>query len=187
MEKRTKIFDCIICNKFSIEIICKECQKKLLTPTPKIKDDILYFYEYDEIEYLLKYKYHKFGHSIFHILAKNSLKIFANNIKEKFFLIPIENRIKNFSHTAILAKEMKTKYLTPLYSSLIATNDVKYAGKTLEFRLNNPRNFIYKGPKNIDAILIDDIATTHLTINEAKEKLKENKVNVYLSLVLAHS
>jgi competence protein ComFC len=80
---------------------------------------------------------------------------------------------------------MKTTFLTPLFNSLHSTNSVKYAGKSLEFRLNNPRKFRYKGPKNIDVILIDDIKTSGITLNEAKETLKKYGVRVYLSIVLA--
>jgi competence protein ComFC len=82
---------------------------------------------------------------------------------------------------------MQTKYLKPIFNSLKAQNKISYAGKSLEFRLNNPRNFIYTGPKNIDAILIDDIATTHTTLNEAQKVLEENNVKVYLKIVLAHA
>jgi competence protein ComFC len=187
MAKKMKIFECIVCKNFSFSLICKNCQKEFLSFSPKIKDNILYFYEYEEIEFLLKYKYHPFGDSIIKIIADNSLKIFAQNIKEKFFLIPIDDTPKNFSHTAILAKSMQTKYLKPIFNSLKAQNKISYAGKSLEFRLNNPRNFIYTGPKNIDAILIDDIATTHTTLNEAQKVLEENNVKVYLKIVLAHA
>ncbi len=185
-NRRTKIFKCIICNNFSFEIICKECQKKYLKPDIKIKNNTVSFYRYDEIEWLVKYKYHRFGDRVFKILAENSFKIFAQNINEKFFVIPVDDKIKKgFSHTAILARSMKNKFLTPLFNSLHSANNVKYAGESLEFRLKNPRNFKYSGPKNIDVILVDDIKTTGTTLNEAKEVLSQYGVNVYLSIVLA--
>ena len=180
------IFSCIICNNVSFEIICKNCQKEFLKPEIKFKDNIVSFYEYEEISFLIKYKYEKFGSSIFKILAKNSLKLFVKEFKEKAFVIPIDDKIdKGFSHTAILIKSMKTKYLTPLFSTLHSTNNFQYAGKNLEERLKNPRNFKYIGPKNIDVILVDDITTTGLTLQEAKEVLQHNKVNVLVSVVLA--
>ena len=180
------IFNCIICNQFSFEVICKKCQKEFLKPEIKFKDDIVNFYKFDEINFLLQYKYEKFGDSVFNILAKNSFKIFAKKFKEKAFVIPIDDKTdKGFSHTAILAKSMKTKHLTPLFSTLHSKNNFQYAGKSLEERLNNPRNFEYKGPKNIDVILVDDITTTELTLKEAKNTLQKNEVNVLLSVVLA--
>ena len=143
------------------------------------------FYSYENIEFLLKFKYHKFGHTIFNILARNSLFYFAKGIKEDFFIIPVDDRIKKgYSHTAILAKNMKTSYLTPLYSVLHSTNDISYAGKSLDFRLKNPRNFKYTGKEGIDVILVDDVLTTGTTLKEAKDVLKEHNVNVYLSVVL---
>ncbi|QCT94827.1 ComF family protein [Caminibacter mediatlanticus TB-2] len=180
------IFSCIICNNVSFEIICKNCQKEFLKPEIKFKDNIVSFYEYEEISFLIKYKYEKFGSSVFKILAKNSLKLFVKEFKEKAFVIPIDDKIdKGFSHTAILVKSMKTKYLTPLFFTLHSTNNFQYAGKNLEERLKNPRNFKYIGPKNIDVILVDDITTTGLTLQEAKEVLQHNKVNVLFSVVLA--
>jgi len=186
VKKRKKIFKCLLCNEFSFDVICDECQKKYLKPNIHQKDGVISFYDYESIEYLVKFKYHKFGHRIFKILANNSFKLFAKEIKEKFFIIPIDDNIKKgYSHTAILANSMKTKYLTLLFSVLQAQNNVKYAGESLEFRLNNPRNFKYSGPKNIDVILVDDLKTTGLTLNEAEEKLNEFGVNVYLKVVLS--
>ncbi|WP_456479302.1 ComF family protein [Nautilia sp.] len=115
------------------------------------------------------------------------MKLFANEIKEKLYIIPIDDKTdKGYSHTAILAHSMETKYLKPLYNSLLAANEVKYAGKPLEFRLKNPRNFIYTGVKSTDVILVDDISTSGLTLQEAKECLSSNGVNVAFSVVLAN-
>ena len=181
------IFKCLICNNFSFQVICKNCQVKFLKPKIRKKDNVVSFYDYETIDFLIKYKYHKFGSNIFKILAENSLKKFALNIKDVFYVIPIDDNVKKgYSHTAILANSMKTNYLKPLYNCLHSTNDVQYAGKSLEYRLQNPRNFIYTGKKNIDVILIDDIMTTGITLNEAEEKLKEYEVNVYLKMVLAN-
>ena len=67
----------------------------------------------------------------------------------------------------------------------MAQNNINYAGKDLQFRLKNPRNFKYSGQKNIDVILVDDIVTTGSTLNEAKQTLQQYGVNVIFSLVLA--
>jgi competence protein ComFC len=187
MEKRKTIFNCIICNSFSYQIICTKCQKEFLNPKIRKKDNVISFYDYETIEFLIKYKYHKFGSSVFKILAENSLKKFALNVSEFFYVIPIDDKVKKgYSHTAILAHSMKTKYLKVLYNVLLSTNNVQYAGKSLEYRLQNPRNFKYSGKKNIDVILVDDIQTTGITLNEAEEKLKEYGVKVYLKVVLAN-
>jgi competence protein ComFC len=147
----------------------------------------LSFYDYENIEHLIKFKYHKFGSRVFKVLAENSFKVFAKNYTYKAFVLPVDDRVKRgYSHTAILANSMKSTFLTPLFSTLHATNDITYAGKSLEFRLNNPRNFKYTGPKNIDVILVDDVLTTKTTLNEAKALLSKYGVNVVLSVVLAN-
>ena len=176
---------CLTCTNFSFSIICKHCQKTLLTPSIRKRDDIVSFYQYEEIERLLKYKYHPFGSRVFEVLAKNSFKKFAEVYQEKVYSLPIDDNPKRgYSHTAILNRALKSDYITPLYRRLLAQNEVNYAGKDLDFRLNNPRNFLYKGQKNIDVILVDDIVTTGTTIKEAKEVLKKENVNVLFCLVL---
>ena len=186
-KKRKTIFKCILCNTFSFEIICKKCQEKYLKPKIRQNEGIVSFYDYKTIQHLIKYKYHRFGHRVFEILAKNSLIYFARNVKEDFYILPVDDRIKKgYSHTAVLARCMKTMYLKPLYGLLHSQNDISYAGKTLEYRLKNPRNFHYNGPSGIDVILVDDISTTGLTLKQARECLEKNGVNVALSVVLAN-
>ncbi|NPA87150.1 ComF family protein [Caminibacter pacificus] len=183
-----EIFSCIKCGDFSFEIICKNCQKKFLTSSFYEEDGIVSFYDYYAIEDFIKYKYHKFGSFVYKILAKNSFNVFAKKfeLKRNFFAIPIDDKIeKGFSHTAILANALKPAF-KPLFSTLHAKNEVKYAGKSLEFRLKNPRDFIYKGKQNISVVLVDDVVTTGMTINEAKEILSKNGVDVAFSLVLSN-
>ena len=50
--------------------------------------------------------------------------------------------------------------------------------------MDNPRDFIYKGSSNIEVILVDDLITTGLTIQEAKELLLEYNVTVLFALTL---
>jgi competence protein ComFC len=176
---------CIICDSFSLTIICKRCQKLLLKPTIKKRDDIISFYQYEEIEILLKYKYHPFGSRVFEILAKNSFREFSKLYTEKLYSIAIDDNVKKgYSHTAILNHSLKSKNITPLYKKLLSKNSISYAGKNLQFRLNNPRDFLYKGRKNIDIILVDDVVTTGTTIKEAKKLLQNYGVNVVFCLVL---
>ncbi len=176
------IFRCLKCGKLSFDILCKECDIEVNFYK---KDDVVSFYRYDDIEFLLKFKYQKNGSIVFKYLSKPFAK-FAKEFKFKAFVIPIESKREvGYSHTAILAKALKTSYLTPLYSSLIDKSNVRYAGKSLEFRKNHPREFIYNGKSGIDAILVDDVKTTGLTITCAKEVLKKHNVNVLFSVVLS--
>ncbi len=178
------MFKCILCGNFSYEVICKDCMQ-MLKPSPFLKNGVLSFYDYEKMEYLLKMKYKKFGNRVFKILAKYSFLPFAKTVNKPFFIIPVDDRIeKGFSHTAVLAKSMQTQFLTPVFSVLYATNRVHYAGKSLEYRLENPRNFRYTGPKYTEVILVDDILTTGTTLKEAENCLKEHGVNVALKIVL---
>jgi competence protein ComFC len=62
---------------------------------------------------------------------------------------------------------------------------VNYSGKTLQFRLDHPRDFLYTGKSNTDVILVDDIITTGITLQEAQKVLMDHGVNVLFALTLA--
>jgi competence protein ComFC len=80
---------------------------------------------------------------------------------------------------------MRSRDTTILHSSLLSQNDIKYAGKTLKYRKDNPRDFKYSGKSGISVILIDDIVTTGTTLLEAKNTLARYGVEVDFALVLA--
>ena len=62
---------------------------------------------------------------------------------------------------------------------------MNYSGRSLQFRLEHPRDFVYKGKSNIDVILVDDIITTGITLQEAQKVLMDHGVNVLFALTLA--
>jgi competence protein ComFC len=125
---------------------------------------------------------------VYKILAKNALSKFANsyNIDDKIYAIPIDDYVgkSNFSHTAILAKSLQSKSIIPQFYKLIAKNRVKYANKSYEYRVINPRAFEYRGKKDKSIILVDDVVTTGLTITEAVDTLRYNGVNVEFAITL---
>ena len=184
---------CYFCNRFSFQIICKQCQKTFLKSTPKQKRlfcglELIYFYNFEEIEFLLKTKYYPFGSRVFDIVAKNSFNLFAKNFEfeQKLYAISVDDNLsKGYSHSAILAKSLKSKSIVPYYSKLLSQTKVQYAGKDLKFRKEHKRNFLYSGKTGIKAILVDDIVTTGLTLCEAKEVLQKNRVEVLFALSLA--
>ena len=77
------------------------------------------------------------------------------------------------------------KHSIPQHASLMAQNRVNYSGKSLQYRLEHPRDFVYTGKSGIDVILVDDIITTGITLQEAQKVLMENGVNVLFALTLA--
>jgi len=184
---------CLSCEKLSFKAICNKCQKNLLEPSlykrELEKDFFVYsFYKFDEIKELLNSKYHFYGDRVFKILGDLAFKKFALNFEypDRVFALPIDDRVKeNFSHTALLAKSLQSKNIQPLFTTLQARNSVKYAGKPLEFRKKNKRDFLYNGEKKLEVILVDDIITTGTTILEAKKVLKKSGCKVLFALTLS--
>ena len=185
---------CMNCGSLSFFIFCKNCLKILSENELRYRLagdlKVYYFYNYTEIEHLLFSKHKMHGTSVFKALAKLSFKQFAKSFylpnTPKIIALPLDDSVKSgYSHTAILARALKNSQISPLYNALKAQNNVKYAGKTLEFRRKNPRNF--KLFKKIDepVILIDDIITTGLSMQEAYEVLKKEQIEVLFGLVLA--
>jgi competence protein ComFC len=183
---------CISCEEFSLEIICKDCQKNLLVPNlhkrEVEKEFFVYsFYGYEDIKDLINSKYKFYGDKIYKIIAQLCFKKFAQNFNfdEKIFAIPIDDHTRHdFSQTALLANILKSKYITPIYNTLYAKNIIKYAGKDLSYRQKHKRDFQYKGKKGLKVILIDDLITTGLTMLEAKQKLQEYNCEVIFGLTL---
>jgi len=121
-------------------------------------------------------------------MAKNSFKRFAKEFEfsKKVYSISIDDQIESgYSHTAILNRALKSKYIIPLYSKLKATKSVKYSGKSLEYRLKHPRGFRSDLKGNLDLILVDDIVTTGTTILEARATLEKIGHNSLFALCLA--
>jgi len=185
---------CLSCQKISFRTFCKECTSSLLKPNITKRAigelDVYSFYKYSGIENMLLTKHTGLGYRVFGALAKITFKTFINeftsNDTRKIYIIGIDEKVKNgYSHVALLTNSMKTKYSKVLPASLLSTNDIKYSGKTLQFRLENPRNFTYRGKNNIDVILIDDIITTGTTLQEARKVLEQNGVNVLFAMTLA--
>ena len=186
---------CFSCHKLSLKPICNICQKSLFSPNIKTIKldflDVISFFRYAEIEDFLHTKHKPEGFRIYKALGNMVLKPFMEEFissdDSEVYVIGVDEFVKSgYSHTAILANSMKMKSSNPLHSTLIATNKVSYSGKDLEFRINNPRDFKYSGPQDIDVVLVDDIMTTGTTLREAHELLSYKGVNVLFALVLAN-
>lgn len=185
---------CILCQNLSFKLICKECNKKIaISPKQRKSFDgfmIYSFFDYQDIEYLLKSKYSLIGSRIYKILARKAFLYFKDNIDSAFnnidvYGIGIDDRVKKYySHSGVIVNEFK-EIFRPLFGSLISTNDIQYAGKSLQYRQSNRKNFIYKGKSSIDAVLFDDVVTSGLSIKEAREILIQNGVNVLFALTLS--
>jgi len=185
---------CFSCHRFSFKTICTDCRERLFAPTITKRTvgslEVISFYRYSTIESLLLHKHKPEGYRIFGDLAEVTLKPFIENFvhedPEPIGIIGIDETIKNgYSHVACMTQYMKTSFSSPLHASLLSRNSVNYAGKTLQYRLDHPRDFRYRGPQGIDVILVDDIITTGITLQEAQSTLKQHNVNVLFALTLA--
>ena len=185
---------CLSCHKLSIQIFCKRCQKKLLQPSISKRKigslDVYSFFKYQNIEDLLLTKHTSQGFIVYKALAQMTFKPFIKKFLEEdsrlIYIIGIDESIKSgYSHVALLTHEMRARKAKILHFKLVATNIINYAGKSLDYRLKNSREFKYDGINNIEVILVDDIITTGTTLKEAKSVLKKEGVTVLFALTLA--
>jgi len=183
---------CLLCEKWNFFHICKQCQKTYLQPSIYKRNidglDVISFYKYSEIEHLLFTKHTALGYYVFQILAKNSFKLFSDHFtfNEKVASLSIDDHNQNgYSHTAILNHNLKSKIITPYYGKLRAKNRVHYSGKSLDFRMQNPRDFIFERVKEQSVILVDDIITTGLTLTQAQKSIEG--ADVLFALTLANA
>ncbi|MDD5406137.1 MAG: ComF family protein [Sulfurovaceae bacterium] len=182
------------CQCLSFRTFCKNCEINLLSPSISKRTigtlDVYSFYKYSTIENLLLSKHTPQGYRIFKALADITLKPFMLQFisadPREISIIGVDEKVKNgYSHVALLTHAMKTKNANIMHSSLLASNDIKYSGQSLQYRLEHPRNFIYKGKKDIDAILVDDIITTGGTLQQAQSTLLKSEVQILFALTLA--
>jgi competence protein ComFC len=185
---------CLSCHKLSWQTFCNHCQKRLLKPSISKREigslEVYSFFKYQNIEDLLLTKHTPQGYTIYRALAKQTFRPFIKKFIEEdnreIYIVGIDESVKNgYSHVSLLTQQLEYKNTKVLYAKLMATNPVNYAGKNLQFRLENPRNFQYSGLQNIEVILVDDIITTGTTLQEASRILKQNRVKVLFALTLA--
>lgn len=182
---------CVICEKLSFKIICEKCLD-FIPINPKIRSvldvKIYSFFDYEEIDFLLKSKYHALGSRILKVLAN----LAANEFKKittfsNVYGVGIDDSVHSlYSHTGIILKAFKKAGIKPIYGELKAMNHINYAGKSLEFRQQNKKNFIYKSGAK-DLIIIDDIITTGESFKEAIKVVRENNGNVICGIALANA
>lgn len=185
---------CYACGKLSLSIICKQCQKTLFATTIGTRTigtlDVISFYKYSLLESLLLTKHKPQGYRIYKALAAMTFKPFIEEFLENdnrvVYIVGIDEYVTyGYSHVALLTRSMKRPNAIVLHASLMAQNRVRYAGKNLQFRLQNPRDFTYSDRGGIDVILVDDIITTGVTLQEAQRVLHAHGVNVLFALTLA--
>lgn len=184
---------CLMCGNWAFTHICSDCRGVHLAPTlhtRKIagKMPVHSFYRYDEIESLLLTKHTDLGHYVYSVLAKCALRPFARSFDHasRVAVIGIDDHVRHgYSHTAILAKAMKTQTLKPRFSMLRDHSGIRYSGRDFQYRLTHPRAFrLWPFPEKY-VILVDDILTTGLTLTQGVECVHAAGKEVLFCLTLA--
>ncbi len=197
---------CIFCKKYG-EVICDKCIKrvekyetiKVIKLRNKKLDYLIYFFKYEKIirKLILQYKF--FNRPI---ISEMFSKIILKNKKIcgilKFYdiIIPVpmhKNKkcARGYNQTELFSKQIADKlWITYNENVLIKIKDnTRQSSLNLEGRTTNVKNVFkiidentVKG-KNI--ILIDDIYTTGVTLEECTKELKRAGAKTVLGLVIA--
>ncbi|PAF48147.1 amidophosphoribosyltransferase [Helicobacter sp. 12S02634-8] len=188
---------CVLCARFYLKPICPQCLSQInITPSIRvIKGVSIYsFYRYSDIDMLLKSKYYVFGSRIFAMLSQKASDYFFSPTnpslwkQSKLYGIGIDDCPRSYySHTAIILKAFCRYGLKATYGALQAKNIVHYAGKSLRYRQQNPRNLTFKGDSSKDFFLVDDIITTGTTMAEAIDTLEKAGANVCFGIALCNA
>jgi len=185
---------CLSCHKLSLKVICNSCTSRLLIANPTRRKigtlEVVSLFSYENMERFILTKHTPVGHRVYRHFAKEFtskfLDSFANAQDEEILIVGVDERVKSgYSHTALLCEQTRSKKIKVAHSKLLSTSDVKYAGKTLQYRIEHPRKFIYKGPTNLPVVLVDDIVTTGMTLIEADTLLRSMGAEVLFALTLA--
>ncbi len=190
---------CMSCTRICIKPICSKCEAIYLKPEMLEKEvanlEVISFFDYYLISELVKTKYFLNGYRFYKYIAKKYFNPFIKSYIDSYegdkdiYIIGVDENVKRgYSNISSLVHYgSKNSGAKAIHNVLKAKNSIQYAGKSLEYRLNNPRDFKYTGPKNIDVILIDDVVTTGTTLEEAIRVLNENGVNIHFALTVANA
>ena len=187
---------CYSCGRLSFRIVCETCKTTLFVPSTQTRRigtlDVISFYSYATLEPLLLTKHKPEGWRIYRELGRMLFRPFMQEFVEQddgeVCVIGVDEDIRSgYSHVAQLTRAMRVPGVNVAHGVLRACNRVNYSGKPLQYRLENPRDFRYTGKENIDAILVDDIVTTGVTLQEAQRTLASHGVDVLFALTLANA
>nr|WP_315005178.1 ComF family protein [uncultured Campylobacter sp.] len=201
---------CVNCGAFSLRTICAACAANLAECRLSMRQvegfSVFYYYGYSEIRELILSKHHEYGAAVLARIAYLSLAKFPLHLQReisanpqnyetfktdgifKFNAVPLDDDARSgYSHTAILARALKSEIIEPKFHCLRAQNRVKYTGQSLEFRLKHKRNFKILTPPQFPVILVDDIITSGLSMLQARESLIDGGFMPVCGLVLANA
>lgn len=156
-------------------------------------------FRYSEAGHLMHAKYYTNGNLIIKALSNFALshftktdsfkKLYKLNELSKIAVVYIgEYKLKNFSHSAIIARSFKKYNFKVVYNAITPQNNLKYSSLSLQERQIANRNFLINLDKKYKfVILVDDICTTGQTLLEANAMLKKQGVKVLFAFCLIDS
>jgi competence protein ComFC len=184
----------MLCHRWAFRHICREClqfleptvtKRKLLGNIP-----VYSFYRYDEIEPLLLTKHTDIGYYLYRILARQAFSMFTDSFAYdgRLAVCGIDDRPQQgYAHTALLVKALNHSSMKQRYGRLQIEDHVSYSGKSMEFRLANPRKYKIASFPEEEVVLVDDIITTGLTLSSAVQALQRRGKQVPFCLALANA
>ena len=185
---------CVSCQKFSATVVCPSCAGRLFRPTVSRRTvgslEVVSLFHYSAIEPFLLTKHTPLGHRIYRFFGRDYvapfLEAYRREERKSYGVIGVDEHVGyGYAHAALLTRAVRHPDISVHHSVLLARNRVNYAGKTLQYRLDHPRDFRYTGPKNREVVLVDDIVTTGMTLQEATRELRRHQVDVLFALTLA--
>jgi len=186
---------CYSCHRPSREVICDRCLQRDFRPVHRVRRigslEVHSFFGYPFLEPLLLTKHHPEGWRIYRWMARKFLapffETFGAGLEEDLFVLGIDEVPKRgYAHIAALTHELRhAPHIRPLHAKLLAGEHVSYAGRSLAYRLDHPRDFHYRGPRGIEAVLVDDVITSGITLQEGYETLRREEVDVLFAVTLA--
>ncbi len=185
---------CVSCHQLSVDVICSSCAERLLRPTISRRTvgtlEVVSLFHYSVIEPFLLTKHTPLGCRIYRYLGQHYIAPFVEEYRRQegtsFGVIGVDEHVGHgYAHTALLTRAIQHPDIPVMHSTLLARNRVNYAGKTLQYRLDHPRDFHYTGSKKQEVVLVDDIVTTGITLQEAAGELHRHQVDVLFAVTLA--
>lgn len=185
---------CVSCHQWSRDVVCPACAGQLLRPTVSRRTvgtlEVVSLFHYSAIEPFLLTKHTPLGHRIYRYLGKHYVAPFIEEYQYRaersLAVIGVDEYVGHgYAHVALLTRAIRHPDITVRHGVLPARNRVNYAGKTLQYRLEHPRDFRYKGRGGQAVILVDDIVTTGTTLQEAAGELRRHQVDVLFAVTLA--
>jgi len=185
---------CLSCHRLSWRVICPDCHARLFVPSTTRRKvgtlEVVSLFKYKHIAPFLLTKHTPAGYRLYRYFSKAFFKPFlddfASHIDTAVTLVAIDEQVQSgYAHTALLSHDARGPKILTAHGTLLAQNRISYAGKSLQFRLENPREFSYTGAHGLEVILIDDIITTGVTLQEAQGELEAHGVEVLFALTLA--